>query len=214
MDIQSPINLTATVRATSLLPLRLNWNGDHGFTTIDEHGMKIVFIQPSGHTALLDHREFVLREFHFHHPSEHFVNGLQFDGELHIVHQNLIDCSYFVLAIFLACSDDVDECQVTSGLTKRSQDKQKCIVSTDPNAWIPKHVELAYRYEGSLTTPPYADTVSWVVLQEPLKVSKQTFENIFFPSKATSSPLSSHISDSRGLQPVNRRYIIEHKVKL
>ena len=180
MEIQSPINLTTMVRAKSRLPLRLNWNGNHRFRTIDEHGMKIVFTQPSEHTAVLDHREFVLREFHFHHPSEHFVKGRQFDGELHLVHQNLNDCSYFALAIFLECSDDIDECQATSGLTKRSDDEQKCEVSTDPNAWIPKQAKRAYRYEGSLTTPPYADTVSWVVLKEPLKVSRQTFKNIFF----------------------------------
>tara|TARA_R110002111_G_scaffold256015_1_gene322688 strand:- start:32155 stop:32799 length:645 start_codon:yes stop_codon:yes gene_type:complete len=213
MEVQSPINLVPTVRATSLLPLRLNWSGTSGFVHYGEHGTEVIFDQPNGNSATLGTNKYVLRQFHFHHPSEHFLDGAQFDGELHIVHQNLSDCSFFVLAIFLLAIED----EIKPNARKKFCDSliagQYSDIPTDPHAWLPDSVDSALRYEGSLTTPPYSETVSWVALKEPLIISYKQFGAIYYGDGSQNNSNHSKLQKARVLQPVNNRYVIEHKVK-
>jgi carbonic anhydrase len=38
--------------------------------------------------------------------------------------------------------------------------------------FLPADTSRYYRYEGSLTTPPYEENVSWVIYKEPLLLPK------------------------------------------
>ena len=57
----------------------------------------------------------------------------------------------------------------------------------------------AYRYEGSLTTPPCSETVTWVVLAQPITASRSQIAAFaaMFPNNA------------RPVQPLNRRYVLK-----
>ncbi|MCA9185517.1 MAG: carbonic anhydrase family protein [Pirellulaceae bacterium] len=212
MDIQSPINIQDTIRATSQLPLRLKWCGTSGFLLRGEHGAQVVFPQPNGSTATLAMKEYVLRQFHFHHPSEHFLGGKQFDGELHLVHQDLRDCSYFVLGIFLSVIENSDGNRAKNAFFDALLHDQFSDIPTNPNDLIPAGVDTAYRYQGSLTTPPYSETVSWVLLKEPLAIPRSLFGKIF-GTESDGIEGKSKMPAARPLQPSNGRFIIEHKFK-
>ena len=51
--------------------------------------------------VVLDQKWFHLVQFHFHHPSEHWVDGRQQTMELHVVHQNIDDGSRAVIGVFI-----------------------------------------------------------------------------------------------------------------
>lgn len=72
-------------------------------------------------------------------------------------------------------------------------------VSTDPRDFLPKTWEQHYRYEGSLTTDPYTESVSWVVLKDPL----------LMPIAKLNELLKLFKAEARFPQTLNRRYILK-----
>ena len=57
-----------------------------------------------------------------------------------------------------------------------------------------------YRFDGSLTTPPCSEGVWWLVMKEPVKVSKQQIE--LFSQVM-------HHPNNRPVQPVNDRLVLQ-----
>lgn len=198
---QSPINLQAYIQAQPLLDLQLHWKLSSGVIERTDHGLEIVFPYDPTNYASLNGKPFLLRGMHFHYPSEHFLDGRKFDAELHIVHQNSEDASYMVLGVFLEIVDkfEEDEEEITS-FAKAVKDNAR-VIDTMPLNWVPAKDARVLRYEGSLTTSPYTETVSWAVLKESKKITQAIFNLIF----GSAGP------HARDLQPLNRRYILEYK---
>jgi carbonic anhydrase len=68
----------------------------------------------------------------------------------------------------------------------------------NPEGLLPVR-RTTYRYEGSLTTPPCSEAVTWLVMTEPIQLSEkqlQTFEKLFK-------------GNNRPVQPLNRRKVVE-----
>jgi carbonic anhydrase len=57
-----------------------------------------------GSTITLNNQTFALKQFHFHHPSEHTVDGINLPMELHLVHAN-DQGELAVLGIFMVEGD-------------------------------------------------------------------------------------------------------------
>jgi carbonic anhydrase len=205
---QSPINLEATVSADGPRDyLRLAWSSAlDGFSVVGDHGREIIFPLSDDKYLELQGKPFRLRSFHFHHPCEHLLNGKQFLGELHIVHQNVEDCSLAVIGIFLGIDPDARDNKELVALAECFQRAKEspCVIPLRPSWWLPDKRERVFRYEGSLTTPPFTESVSWIVLPEPKLVSKELFHAIF----------GSHPQKARGIQPLNRRYVLDLGIKI
>ena len=200
---QSPINLQAHIFAKEELDLQLNWDLKSGDVSRSQHGLEISFPPEKNNYATLNGKNFLLIGMHFHHPSEHYLDGDRYDGELHIVHQNLDDLSYLVIGVFLEVNgDDKKELSrlttfaksVKANRTKREK------VEVHAEDWVTTKKSKFLRYEGSLTTEPYTETVSWAVLKESKKISQEIFGFIFGDSEP----------HARALQPLNRRYVVEY----
>ncbi len=56
-----------------------------------------------------------------------------------------------------------------------------------------------FRYQGSLTTPPCSEIVSWSVMQDPIRVSDGAIARF----------RELHDGNARPLQPLNRRYLLK-----
>jgi carbonic anhydrase len=69
----------------------------------------------------------------------------------------------------------------------------------DPRTLLPRDLGAAWRYEGSLTTPPCSQTVAWVVFEESVTVAQADIDafKAIFPMNA------------RPLQPLNRRFLLK-----
>lgn len=126
---------------------------------------------------MLGGKKFHLVQFHFHHPSEHWIDGRQQTMELHVVHQNTTDGSRAEIGIFIDTSSKAKKTpslvpQIKAFIGSQDQCPDNTI-SENPLDWLPKDTSLYYRYEGSLTTPKYDENVSWVILKEPLLLPKK-----------------------------------------
>lgn len=153
---------------------------------------------PAGAAAVqLGDRRYELLQFHFHTPSEHVLDGHRFPLEQHWVHRGS-DGSTLVLGLFLSggsrggtvqdrvleqlpdeCGDDVE----VSGL--------------DLAGALPRDLDTL-RYSGSLTTSPYTEQVSWLVLTRHRAIASATIDRsqALFPG-----------GNARDLQPLNGRTV-------
>lgn len=88
-------------------------------------------------------------QFHWHHPSEHTVDGKSFDLELHIVHTNADgSTSLSVTGLFF---------NVDNTITNDVLDEYNFFKTANPTTFkFPINLKdrNVYHYEGSLTTPP------------------------------------------------------------
>lgn len=117
--------------------------------------------------------------------SEHTLDGVSFDAELHIVHYNTkykeagqaVDKpdGLAVLGMFLkvgkahptfeALCKCLEEVQLKGQTTAIEDD-------LDPEDFLPED-RTYFTYDGSLTTPPLFESVTWIVFQTPVEVSKE-----------------------------------------
>jgi len=203
---QSPINITNAIKADfGTDGLHIEWKGDiHGHVQHDDHGVKVVFASDCRQFLTLCGTRYFLRQFHFHHPSEHWVDGEQHTMELHIVHQNIDNGSLAVIGIFIEPGKAKGVApplvsQLISVLSTTSEACGEPSGPTDPRDFLPITWQKHYRYEGSLTTPPYSENVSWVVVKEPLEIPKAELKKLMGVFKA----------EARFPQPLNRRYVLK-----
>lgn len=200
---QSPINLQPHIFAKDELDLQLHWDLKNGDVNHSHHGLEISFQPDKTNYASLNGKHFQLMGMHFHHPSEHFLDGQRFDGELHIVHQNLDDLSYLVIGVFLEVNgEDKKELNRVKSFAKsiKANRNKSEKIDAHPEDWVATKESKFLRYEGSLTTEPYTETVSWAVLKESKKISQEVYDLIFGDSEP----------HARTLQQLNRRYVVEY----
>uniref|UniRef100_A0A7S1A249 carbonic anhydrase n=1 Tax=Noctiluca scintillans TaxID=2966 RepID=A0A7S1A249_NOCSC len=141
-----------------------------------------------------------VRQFHFHVPSEHMVNGRKSAAELHIVHQRqgaegTDDLA--VVAILFSLAEEME-----AGVDEEILEKERAfMVQLGFETELPTHglarqipgsVDLRafdrelsgpfFHYQGSLTTPPCSESVHWYVLQRPAVITsrmQQRFQAAF-----------------------------------
>ncbi len=132
------------------------------------------------HTIMLDYQEgsfvewegetFDLIQVHFHYPSEHLVNGKTFPMEIHLVHKTL-DHQYVVIAIFAKFGKENPTIQKIWDNIPKKINQETTIEKSFINAEKLLPPSKAYFfYNGSLTTPPCSENVTWFVLEEPIEI--------------------------------------------
>jgi len=122
-----------------------------------------------GQTVSFKGEAFNLAQFHFHHPSEHTVDGQSFPLELHFVNANPTG-NLTVVGVFIR---EGAENTALANLFARLPAEGAAAVATniDINRLLPQN-QTALTYSGSLTTPPCSEQVNWVVMESPIEMSK------------------------------------------
>jgi carbonic anhydrase len=140
--------------------------------------------------------EYELEQFHFHTPSEHTVNGTRFPMEMHFVHQSASG-QFLVAGVFI---DEGEHNRafdhLVSNLPGRGESRHVEKIETSLEEMAPGGA-LAYRYIGSLTTPPCLEEVTWLISHQPLEMSGKQLES--FASRMG--------HNARPIQPVNGRVL-------
>lgn len=128
-----------------------------------------------------------LKQFHFHHPSEHTIDGQHFAMEMHMVHENAAGETSVISILFEQDPDDQDNefltrlGFVTNGLPAPGENISKVPFDTDSLKLLfedPLSGDY-YRYDGSLTTPPCTEAVHWFVMSQTAKVSALQVDEFF-----------------------------------
>jgi len=192
---QSPIDLSGALLAALTSP-KPQWVPVRSGMVIN-NGHTIQVDVGSAGGIELDGVKYALKQFHFHHPSEHTIDGKAFPLELHLVHAAGDGRLAVVGVMFLegTANPALDAVWATAPAKEG-----KAAVAFEINAarFMPKSA-AAFRYEGSLTTPPCSETVRWTVMAEPqtASASQITAFSTLFPWNA------------RPVQPLNRRYVLK-----
>ncbi|GKV38926.1 hypothetical protein SLEP1_g46779 [Rubroshorea leprosula] len=144
---------------------------------------------------------------HWHSPSEHQINGVQYAAELHLVHL-ASDKSISVVAILYQYGDpDPFLTKIMKALEELAKEKfspeEVSVIklgSMDLKQ-LKRKTHRYYRYIGSLTTPPCTENVTWNILGKVRTISKEQLA-------ALQAPLSSEFKhNARPVQPLNGRQI-------
>ena len=189
IDLVNPIPTEFPALVFNYQPVPLN---------IQNTGHTIQVTYPEGSWIEVDGTHYHLLQFHFHAPSEHTVAGRPFDIEMHLVHKSE-DGTLAVIGVLIetgSVNTVFDRFwKNLPSVPGASQQTESIIL----NAFdlLPSRKQ-AYRYEGSLTTPPCSEDVKWFVLTTPLEMSESQIA-------AFKSIMS---GNNRPVQPLNGRKLL------
>jgi carbonic anhydrase len=154
-----------------------------------------------GSTIERDGKTYELQQFHFHHMSENAIKGQHAPMEMHLVHKDK-DGNLAVVAVMLKEGKaNKQVATVWSNLpSAEGKENTPTSVMVDAASLLP-HKHKYYTFPGSLTTPPCTENVLWLVLEQPVTLSKEQIAKFaaVYPNNA------------RPVQPLNGRAILESK---
>nr|WP_246463145.1 carbonic anhydrase family protein [Nitrospirillum iridis] len=195
-DQQSPVDLTTAIPAQPG-PIRYTY-GAGAFTVVND-GHTIQADAAPGQSITVGQTRYALRQFHFHHPAEHTINGQRMAAELHEVFQNTTTGKddYVVIGVLITPGQANPTLETVLRAAPTQPGGQPGMITLDPFLFL-SSTNAYFQYEGSLTTSPCTQNVHWVVLQVPMRASQDQIDRlgVLFPPNA------------RPLQPLNRRYIL------
>ncbi|MHA6646209.1 carbonic anhydrase [Mesorhizobium sp. A623] len=193
---QSPVNITGAIGA-SLEPLQLRYTESGGAIVNNGHTIQVDF-EP-GSTLVVEGDSFVLKQVHFHAPSENEVEGKAYPLEAHLVHADSNGNLAVVGVLFERGEPNAALSELWAQMPV-GQNAQTVLRPGFKAAGLLPGALQYYRFNGSLTTPPCSEGVRWFVLKTPLSASQ---EQIAVFTKV----MGSHTN--RPVQPLNARIIVQ-----
>lgn len=164
---QSPVDLTAGRRAG---PIPIEFDYRRTRVAVENNGHTIQVNPDPGSATILNGVRFDLLQFHFHHASEHTVDGNQLPLEMHFVHQSEDGSITVVGVLFKEGKPNETLAPVWAHLPPEPTASRVVAGELDLASLLPA-TRTTWRYRGSLTTPPCTEGVQWIVLTEPLTMS-------------------------------------------
>lgn len=190
---QSPIDLTGGRRA-DLTPIDFDYRRTRA--AIENTGRTIQATPGPGSGMVLDGVRYALQQFHFHHRSEHTVDGVRMPLEMHLVHRSGRGALAVVGVLFAEGPANAALAPVWARMPPECGASSAAPAPLDLAALLPAG-RTTWRYRGSLTTPPCAEGVAWVVLVDPLTLSAAQIEAF----------AAIHPNNCRPVQPLGRRVL-------
>jgi len=192
---QSPIDIDSTTGNPKLLPIKFHYQ--LADTVVKNNGHTVQLDFPRGNFVEIDGDHYDLAQLHFHTPSEHKVSGAPYELEMHLVHKNAGGKLAVIGVLFEEGPANKALAKLWSQLPNSGETVAEPL-ALNPQTLLPPR-QLYYHYQGSLTTPPCTEGVSWYVLTQPSTVSGKQVETF------------AHIIpfNSRPPQPMNGRALVK-----
>jgi carbonic anhydrase len=191
---QSPVNVTAAVKA-QLPPLGFAWRNAADTLVNNGHTIQANFVD--GNMLTVGKQPYKLLQFHFHRPSEHQIDGKTFPMEVHFVHQHASGALAVVGVLMSIGKANPVFNKVIATMPQKQGPAVKADKAINPNGMLPA-IRSYYRYAGSLTTPPCAETVEWLLLTAPITVAAADVEGF----------AKLYAMNARPVQNINRRDVL------
>jgi carbonic anhydrase len=195
---QSPIDVeTKSLHPVDLPPLQFNYNPVP--LSVIDNGHTVMVNYAPGSTLVVGDHTYTLQQFHFHHPSEDYINGKSYPLEAHLVHQDA-DGHLAVVAVVFETGRSNPVIDSVWQYVPKVKEKTAEVASVSVNVKDMLSENHSYvTYAGSLTTPPCTEGVTWYLLRTPAHLSDaqlKTFAKLY-------------PRDNRPIQPLNHRTIQE-----
>jgi len=182
--LQSPINILTGEATEGRHNITLNFTGE--ISSVENLGHTVQLNFESGNTIALDDKTFEFKQLHFHTPSEHLIDGITYPMEMHVV--NMLKDQpenetpeYLVIAFLIKMGKEnkfmsrfieqiPDEAEETRDINLNVVRESELFTSNqDPMETLNAH----YFYRGSLTTPPYTESVNWYIIKKIFEASPE-----------------------------------------
>ncbi|XP_057590605.1 carbonic anhydrase 13 isoform X2 [Hippopotamus amphibius kiboko] len=227
---QSPIEIkTKEVKYdTSLRPLSIKYDASSAkIISNSGHSFNVDFDDTEDKSVLRGGPltgSYRLRQFHLHwgstddHGSEHMVDGVRYAAELHVVHWNSDKYPSFVeaahepdglavLGVFLQIGEHNPQLQKITDILDsiKVKGKQTRFTNFDALSLLPPCWDY-WTYPGSLTVPPLLESVTWIILKQPINISSQqlaTFRTLLCTGEGEAAAFL--LSNHRPPQPLKGR---------
>ncbi|HEY1731343.1 MAG TPA: carbonic anhydrase [Terriglobales bacterium] len=195
---QSPIDIR-NAKTADLPPIEFSYKPSP--LDIIDNGHTIMIKYAPGSFIRVGGKQYELKQFHFHKPSEEKINGKSYDMVVHMVHADK-DGNLAVVAVLLQKgADNQLASELWSNLpAEKEKEEVHDDILIDLDQLLPAQKGY-YTFDGSLTTPPCSEGVTWFVMKQPVTVSEKgmsQFERVYR-------------DDARPTQPVYDREILQTK---
>jgi carbonic anhydrase len=195
---QSPIDIRNSQKA-DLTPIRFDYKSSP--LHIIDNGHTIMINYAPGSSIRVGDKQYTLKQFHFHRPSEEKVNGKKYDMVVHLVHADQ-DGNLAVVAILLQTGGNNPLIRELWNDLPVEKEKEEVLDTIKINVADLLPVDRRYyTFSGSLTTPPCSENVTWYVLKHPVTVTPEEIKQF--------TKIYRH--DARPTQPVYDRVVLESK---
>lgn len=214
--MQSPIAIwekNATKVVTSLKDLVVNYKPANATIKNEEHAISVLWDGDAG-SIQINGTQYFLKQCHWHHPSEHMVDGKKFDLELHMVHKTQDNNKVAVIGFLYKLGEPNS---FITKVTKHITSLIDVVMGIPLGEIDPRKVKKAhflykeakpkkakskfYRYMGSLTTPPCREGVVWHLNK---KVQTVSLAQVKLLQQAVFTFAE---NNARPIQPLNGRQI-------
>ncbi|KAJ9184486.1 hypothetical protein P3X46_004206 [Hevea brasiliensis] len=186
--IQSPININRneTVHNKNLKPLIREYKPANATLVTNVCNIGLYYEGDCGR-LIMDDKNYTLKKMHWHSPSEHWIDGIRFPLELHLVHAAENNATSVVAVLYQYGRADPFIAKLKNSLDKLANE----VKVGDQNPHIPlgivdsklvgKKTRKYYRYMGSLTTPPCTENVVWHILGKTRTVTEKQVQTLKAP---------------------------------
>ena len=182
---QSPINIEESVTLQGPAePIMFSYAPSGASVLNNGHTIQVDVL--GDNRIMVRGSEFKLVQFHFHHPSEERINFQGFAMVAHLVHRNA-EGQLAVVAVLLepgAANPMIDK--VWTYMPLDTGDRVRMPTNALELAQLLPKDQRYYQFMGSLTTPPCSEGVLWMVLKQPVTVSREQLRLFaqLFPNNA------------------------------
>jgi len=181
--LQSPINILSKETESGRHDMTVNIKDE--ITKVENLGHTVQLDFKEGNTITIDQKTYEFKQIHFHTPAEHLVDGITYPMEMHIVNKVKGDKEEYAVFAFhfkmgkankfideflnLIPKDEHQSKEVAAGIVKLRD-----FFGENPR----EEWNSFYNYKGSLTTPPYTESVNWFVVKKIFEATSDQIKKI------------------------------------
>lgn len=181
--IQSPINILSSENNEPnkhLITLKFQ----DKINAVENLGHTVQLDFEHGSTISSDGMSYEFKQMHFHTPSEHLIDGMTFPMEMHIVNyiapETKNDTPHYLVigVLFKMGKENKFINEFLNNVPKHEHNTKTLQPGTVRlhdlfNDDLGNELRNFYHYKGSLTTPPYTESVNWFVLKHIIEASPE-----------------------------------------
>jgi carbonic anhydrase len=193
---QTPIDIVSRVD-TDLPRIAFHYRPGGHHEVHNGHTIQVDYDE--GSSIRLDGRDYRLKQFHFHAPSENHVDGKEYPMEAHLVHADAEGHLAVIAVMFEEGVENLALAMPWAAMPMRPGRTVPLANKVTAEALLPANHDY-YRFDGSLTTPPCTEGVVWLVMKHPVSASR---------GQLTKFARAMGHANNRPIQAINARAILE-----